>query len=118
MDNRAEVREFLTTRRARVAPEQVGLPSGQPPNIARYTFLDDRAHDFYPDWDLFAELTLAYGGLEMAAEPGLTLTIYAAEPGSRSEDAMRLLASWAASEYENPPMKIIEPRLTDKGSAL
>jgi hypothetical protein len=33
----------------------------------------------------------------MAAEPGLTLTIYAAEPGSPSEDALRLLASWAAS---------------------
>jgi transcriptional regulator with XRE-family HTH domain len=32
---------------------------GQPPNIARYTFLDDRAHDFYPDWDLFAEVTVA-----------------------------------------------------------
>lgn len=28
MDNKAEVREFLTTRRARVAPEQVGLPAG------------------------------------------------------------------------------------------
>jgi hypothetical protein len=34
----------------------------------------------------------------MAAEPGLTLTIYAAEPGSPSEDALRLLASWAASQ--------------------
>ncbi|WP_299056698.1 helix-turn-helix transcriptional regulator [uncultured Nocardioides sp.] len=28
MDNRQEVREFLTTRRARVTPEQVGLPAG------------------------------------------------------------------------------------------
>lgn len=28
MDNKAEVRDFLTTRRARVAPEQVGLPAG------------------------------------------------------------------------------------------
>ncbi|CAN5571827.1 helix-turn-helix transcriptional regulator [soil metagenome] len=28
MDNRAEVREFLMTRRARVTPEAVGLPSG------------------------------------------------------------------------------------------
>ncbi|MDT7797817.1 MAG: hypothetical protein QOI78_1250 [Actinomycetota bacterium] len=34
----------------------------------------------------------------MAVEPGLTLTIYAAEPGSPSEDALRLLASWAASQ--------------------
>jgi transcriptional regulator with XRE-family HTH domain len=42
------------------------------------------------------DLTLAYEGLEMAAVPGLTLTIYSAEPGSPSEDALRLLASWAA----------------------
>lgn len=130
---------------------------GQPPNIARHTFLDERAHRFYPDWDQFADitvailrteaardphnkelhdligelstrsvdfrhrwgahdvrhhgtgfktfnhpvvgtLTLAYEGLEMAAEPGLTFTIYAAEPGSASAERLRLLASWAASE--------------------
>jgi transcriptional regulator with XRE-family HTH domain len=43
------------------------------------------------------DLTLAYEGLDMAAEPGLTLTIYTAEPGSPSEEALRLLASWAAT---------------------
>ncbi|MFF0311898.1 helix-turn-helix transcriptional regulator [Streptosporangium sp. NPDC004379] len=43
------------------------------------------------------DLTLAYEGLEMAAEPGLTLTIYTAEPGSPSEESLRLLASWAAT---------------------
>ncbi|MBP2326711.1 transcriptional regulator with XRE-family HTH domain [Kibdelosporangium banguiense] len=47
-------------------------------------------------------MTLAYEGLEMAAEPGLTLTIYAAEPGSPSEEALRLLSSWAASQEEQP----------------
>lgn len=131
---------------------------GQPPNIARHAFLDPRARGFYPDWELFAEVnvailrteasrdphnkdlhdligelstrsedfrrlwsahnvrhhgagsktfhhpivgevTLAYEGLEMAAEPGLTLTIYAAEPGTGSEQALQLLASWAATEY-------------------
>ncbi|MEV8131910.1 helix-turn-helix transcriptional regulator [Pseudarthrobacter oxydans] len=133
---------------------------GQPPNIARFTFLDERALRFYPDWDAFAEvtvsilrteagrdprnkelhdlvgelgtrseefrklwgehnvrhhgtgfktfnhpivgeMTLAFEGLEMAAEPGLTLTIYTAEPGSPSAERMQLLASWAASEYGN-----------------
>lgn len=44
------------------------------------------------------ELTLAYEGLEMAAEPGLTLTIYTAEPGSPSEEGLRLLDSWAATQ--------------------
>ncbi len=43
------------------------------------------------------DLTLAYEGLEMAAEPGLTLTIYTAEPGSPSAEALALLASWAAT---------------------
>ena len=47
---------------------------------------------------IVGDLTIAYEGLEMAAEPGLTLTIYTAEPGSPSEEALRLLASWAASQ--------------------
>ncbi|GAA2089583.1 helix-turn-helix transcriptional regulator [Brevibacterium salitolerans] len=130
---------------------------GQRPNIARHAFLDERALAFYPDWEGFADitvailrteaardphnkelhdligelstrslefrtrwgahnvrhhgsgfksfhhpvvgdLTLAYEGMEMEAERGLTLTIYTAEPGSASAERMRLLASWAASE--------------------
>lgn len=133
---------------------------GQPPNIARHAFLDQRAQDFYPDWDAFADvtvailrteaardphnkdlhdligelstrseefrerwgahnvrhhgsgfktfhhsvvggLTLAYEGMNMEAEPGLTFTIYTAEPGSHSADRMQLLASWAATEYSD-----------------
>ena len=129
----------------------------QPPNIARFQFLDPASYQFYPDWGLFADicvailrteagrdphdkelhdligelstrsdefrtrwgahnvrhhssgsktfhhpvvgdLTIAYEGLEMAADPGLTLTIYTAEPGSPSDEGLRLLASWAASQ--------------------
>ncbi|MFI2410338.1 helix-turn-helix transcriptional regulator [Streptomyces sp. NPDC018947] len=44
------------------------------------------------------DLTLAYEGLETAAEPGLTLTIHTAEPGSSSEEGLRLLATWAATQ--------------------
>lgn len=43
------------------------------------------------------DLILAYEGLEMAAEPGLTLTIYTAEPGSPSAERLQLLGSWATS---------------------
>jgi len=145
---------------------------GQPPNLARYTFLDERALEFYPDWDAFAEVTvsilrteagrdphnkelhdligelgtrseefrrrwgahnvrhhgtgfktfnhpvvgemiLAFEGLEMAAEPGLTLTIYTAEPGSPSAERMQLLASWAASEYGNAVQGATERTRTD-----
>jgi hypothetical protein len=28
VDNRAEIREFLATRRAKISPEQAGLPAG------------------------------------------------------------------------------------------
>jgi hypothetical protein len=44
------------------------------------------------------ELTLAWHGSAVDDEPGLTLLIYTAEPGSPSEEALRLLASWTASQ--------------------
>ncbi|MFI9170030.1 helix-turn-helix transcriptional regulator [Streptomyces lincolnensis] len=129
----------------------------QPPNMARFQFLDPAARRFYPDWDLIADmtvnvlrieagrsphdkdlhdlvgelstrsdafrtrwgahnvtrhgtgskrfnhpvvgaLTLAWHGSGVDDEPGLTLLIYTAEPGSPSEEALRLLASWTASQ--------------------
>lgn len=42
------------------------------------------------------ELELAYESVNMVSEPGLTLTIYAAEPASRTADALALLAAWSA----------------------
>ncbi|MFM9448764.1 helix-turn-helix transcriptional regulator [Streptomyces acidiscabies] len=44
------------------------------------------------------DLTLAWEYLTLAAEPGHTLTVYTAEPGSPSEERLRLLASWAATQ--------------------
>ena len=126
------------------------------PNFARYTFLDDDSHAFYPDWhtaadicvailrteagrdphdrqlqDLIGELStlsedfrrrwsshevrlhgagsklfrhavvgdldLAYESVDMISDPGLTLTIYAAEPASRTAEALQLLGSWMAT---------------------
>ncbi|MFI6864798.1 helix-turn-helix transcriptional regulator [Streptomyces sp. NPDC050421] len=49
------------------------------------------------------DLSLAFEGLEMAAEPGLTLTVYTAEPGSSSEEGLRLLAIWAATREADVP---------------
>jgi transcriptional regulator with XRE-family HTH domain len=43
------------------------------------------------------DLTLAYESMDLRAEPDLTLTIYAAEPDSRTAQALTLLASWAAT---------------------
>jgi hypothetical protein len=43
------------------------------------------------------DLHLTYNRLDLAADPGLTLFTYTAEPGSRSEEALTLLGSWAAT---------------------
>ncbi len=142
---------------ARAFYTDVYASAGNQANLARFQFLDPASRRFYPDWEQAADvavsilrteagrsphdkglhdlvgelstrsdafrtrwgahnvrhhgtgtkrfhhhtvgdLTLAYEGLEMAAAPGLTLTIYTAEPGSASEEGLRLLASWAATE--------------------
>ena len=133
----------------------------QPPNSARFTFLDPAAHEFYIDWertakdlvahlrseagrnpydrglsDLVGELStrsedfrtwwaahnvryhqtgtkwlhhpvvgdleLSYEVMELAADTGLRLAIFTAEPGSRSEHGLNLLASWAATPDQPP----------------
>lgn len=48
------------------------------------------------------ELTLTYEGMELTAEPGLSLLIYTAEPGSASQERLRLLASLAATPQHQP----------------
>jgi len=129
--------------------------AGRPPNHARYTFLDPRSAEFYPNWDLAArtgvallraeagrrpddrvlteligelttrsdrfsalwaahdvrrhtsgtkqfhhrvvgDLTLDYETLELPGDDGLALTSYTAAPDSTSQQALRILASWAA----------------------
>ena len=44
------------------------------------------------------ELHLAYEPMPLTTAPGLRMTVYAVEPGSPSQDALRLLASWAGTE--------------------
>ncbi|WP_139416632.1 helix-turn-helix transcriptional regulator [Agromyces laixinhei] len=43
------------------------------------------------------DLELSYEALELPADPGLRLSIFTAEPGSATEDALKVLASWAAT---------------------
>jgi transcriptional regulator with XRE-family HTH domain len=43
------------------------------------------------------DLSLNFERLELAADNGLTIFTYTAEPGSRHEEALRLLGSWAAT---------------------
>ncbi|MFF9623632.1 helix-turn-helix transcriptional regulator [Streptomyces griseosporeus] len=147
---------------ARAFYADIYASAGNQANLARFQFLDPASRRFYPDWEQAADiavailrteagrsphdkglhdlvgelstrsddfrtrwgahnvrhhgtgtkrfhhaavgdLTLAYEGLEMAAAPGLTLTIYTAEPGSASEEGLRLLASWAATSQTLAP---------------
>jgi hypothetical protein len=41
---------------------------------------------------------------EVAVPAGLTIFTYTAEPGTRDEEALRLLGSWAAT-YEQPAVQ-------------
>jgi hypothetical protein len=50
------------------------------------------------------DLELTYEVLALPADVGLVLVVYGAEPGSASQDGLRLLASWAATldQLEQP----------------
>jgi hypothetical protein len=46
---------------------------------------------------IVGELQLSYEVMEMSADTGLTIAVYSAEPGSASQQALDLLASWTAT---------------------
>lgn len=48
------------------------------------------------------ELDLAYETMDLRSEPGLSMTIFTAEPGSPTAHALALLASWAATGKGSP----------------
>ena len=49
------------------------------------------------------DLELAYESVDMVSEPGLTLTLYAAEPASPTAHALDLLASWTSTRAVTDP---------------
>ncbi|MGD0558562.1 MAG: helix-turn-helix transcriptional regulator [Streptosporangiaceae bacterium] len=49
------------------------------------------------------DLTLTYEALDLAADSGLRISAYSAEPGTPSDDALKLLDSWAATLAEASP---------------
>jgi transcriptional regulator with XRE-family HTH domain len=46
------------------------------------------------------DLDLTFEVLELTADPGLQLLAYSAQPGTASEDGLKLLGSWAASQEQ------------------
>jgi transcriptional regulator with XRE-family HTH domain len=59
------------------------------------------------------ELELAYEVLDLPADDGVTIATYSAEPGSRSAQALDLLASWAATPASEPAAGAGRPAPTD-----
>jgi transcriptional regulator with XRE-family HTH domain len=55
------------------------------------------------------DLILSFESLDLAADPGLTISTYTAEPGSRSEEALKLLGSWAATVDPVEPAQVTNP---------
>jgi transcriptional regulator with XRE-family HTH domain len=54
------------------------------------------------------ELSLTFESMELVADPGLTMFVYTAEPGSKSEESLKLLASWTATFDEAEPSNVTE----------
>jgi transcriptional regulator with XRE-family HTH domain len=48
------------------------------------------------------ELELAYEVMGLSADDGLTISVYSADPGSRSQEALDLLASWTSTLQRSP----------------
>ncbi len=69
---------------------------GRVPNLARFQFLDPAAREFYPDWDLFAEMCVAIMRAEAGRDPhDKALQDLVGELSTRSETFRRL---WAAHD--------------------
>jgi hypothetical protein len=158
IDHRAEVREFLSSRRARITPQQAGLPAARALqldeaecdhlfSLARAAGLGPRrrtpaatvrpviqqvldAVTDAPAWvrngrhesevfrrrwashdvqfhrsgrkrlrhPVVGQLDLDFESMELPSEPGLTLNVYTAAPGSPTADGLKMHASWAATQ--------------------
>lgn len=69
---------------------------GRPPNLARFQFLDPASRDFYPDWDLFAEMCVAIMRREAGRDPhDRGLQDLVGELSTRSDSFRRL---WGAHD--------------------
>jgi transcriptional regulator with XRE-family HTH domain len=66
---------------------------GRTPNLARFQFLDPAARDFYPDWELFAEMCVGIMRSEAGRDPhDRALQDLVGELSTRSEVFRRLWA--------------------------
>lgn len=95
-------------RRIRIEAEPLGSLIGE---------LSTRSDDFRTRWgahnvrlhrtglktlhhSAVGQLDLTFDGLELAADPGLTLYVMTADPNSTTAERLKLLGSWAATQRE------------------
>ena len=129
VDMTTDIAEFLTSRRARVTPEQTRLPTygkrrvpglrhlfdlaravnpvgarrGRPARWAAHNVRFHRTGAKRIQHPVVGHLDLRYEAMELSADSGLTMTVYAAEPDSAPQQALDLLASWTATpDVANP----------------
>jgi len=123
VDAKSEIREFLTSRRARLTPvvavlhAEAGRDSADRDLSDLVGELSTRSEPFRALWaahnvhrhdtgvktvlhPIVGEITFTYESMELTADPGLTMFVYTADAGSRSAQALSLLASWAATPSE------------------
>jgi len=63
---------------------------------------------------IVGNLHLTFEAMDLPADPGLTVVVYTAEPGSPSQDGLNLLASWAAT-LECAPEDIMSTATISEG---
>ena len=61
---------------------------------------------------MVGDLELFYESVDMVSDPGLTLTLYVAEPASPTAHALDLLASWTAEQVPDAAVVDDSRRLT------
>ena len=62
-------------------------------------------------------LELTYEGMTLSADPELTMFVFTAEVGSKSEEALNLLASWTAT-LDEPPAPRVEVKSVEGGDQV
>ncbi|THE07985.1 helix-turn-helix transcriptional regulator [Microbacterium oleivorans] len=91
-DQRQDLIAFNDLGRAFYSP-LIG-DGGRVPNFARFQFLDPVARDFYPDWDLFADMCVAVIRAEAGRDPhDKGIQDLVGELSTRSDEFRKL---WAA----------------------
>ncbi|MCS5735074.1 helix-turn-helix domain-containing protein [Herbiconiux daphne] len=58
---------------------------------------------------IVGELELNYETMELPGDPGIAMIVYTAVAGSPSADALKLLASWAATQVSEVPFRASQP---------